>query len=344
MPQRFLRPGITTSDPWNACGYEAQSLYVRLLTVVDDYGRYDGRASIICGACFALRPDMTPNKVEKLISELVENDLVDLYTVDGKKCVQLEKWQERARGASKYPAPQGADDEEAAGGKIYFMQGEDSKRIKIGFTKWNVEQRLNKLQTGSPERLKVLFFFDGTLREERSIHRQFSSFNVGGEWFKGDQEILKFIENKSNLKQTAGSARTILPIPASLAPAIAIASSPKPSPYLNGEQSLMAPPSLVEVLDAWNKTAEKSGLPKCLLMSDKRRRHLTSRIRNEFFIKNWKAALVNISKSPFCLGVSERGWRASFDWFITPDAVAKVMEGKYDQATKRDSDVPQNGY
>jgi len=67
-------------------------------------------------------------------------------------------------------------------------------------------------------------------------------------------------------------------------------------------------------------------------MSDNRRRHLSTRLKEDFFLKNWLAALDKVSKSPFCLGMSERGWRASFDWFITPDAVPKIMEGKYDQA------------
>lgn len=108
---------------------------------------------------------------------------------------------------------------------------------------------------------------------------------------------------------------------------------------------LSPPATLAEILEAWNKTAEKSGLPKCLLISDKRRRFLNSRLKDGFWCQNWQAALVRVSKSPFLLGTSEnsRGWKASFDWFITPDAVAKVMEGKYDQATK---EVPKefNGY
>lgn len=105
MPQRFLRPGIRTSDNWNACSWKAQSLYIRLITLVDDYGRYDGRTAIIHGECFALRSDIKPQETAALVGELSNKKLVVIYEVDSKKYLQLLKWQERTRGESKYPDP-----------------------------------------------------------------------------------------------------------------------------------------------------------------------------------------------------------------------------------------------
>lgn len=106
MPQRFLKPGITTSDNWNACSFEAQSLYIRILTLVDDFGRCDGRLPILHGQCFALRPDIKPQRTAALRWELSENKLVLIYTVDGKEFIQLLRWSERARSEkSKFPDP-----------------------------------------------------------------------------------------------------------------------------------------------------------------------------------------------------------------------------------------------
>ena len=82
-----------------------------------------------------------------------------------------------------------------------------------------------------------------------------------------------------------------------------------------------------EVFEAWNGLGS---VPKCLLVSDKIRRSLQVRLREPFFIENWKPAMQRVVSSCFCRGENERGWRASFDWFITPDAVRKIMEGKYD--------------
>ena len=84
------------------------------------------------------------------------------------------------------------------------------------------------------------------------------------------------------------------------------------------------------ILEEWNRMASGCGLPNCLVLSDKRRRSLALRICDPFFCANWKSAMTRVSRSLFCRGSSDRGWRASFDWFISPDSVAKIMEGKYD--------------
>ena len=106
MPQRFLRPGITTSDAWNSCGWQAQSLYVRILTLVDDWGRYDARIPILHAHCFALRTDVKAQQTAGFRSELQRTGLIVVYVVDGKEYLQVTKWQERTRGAkSKYPDP-----------------------------------------------------------------------------------------------------------------------------------------------------------------------------------------------------------------------------------------------
>lgn len=94
----------------------------------------------------------------------------------------------------------------------------------------------------------------------------------------------------------------------------------------NGKDKRVSSLSLVEVFDAWNA----SGLKPCLVLSDKRRRSLAQRIKEDFFSQNWRSAIKKICESDFCRGKSERGWIASFDWFIQPDTSAKVMEGKYD--------------
>lgn len=114
MPQRFLRPGITNSDRWNAVSFEAQSLFVRILTLVDDFGRYDGRVPILHGQCFALRPDITPQETAAFRSELHAAWLITIYCVDNKDFIQVQKWQERARGErSKYPDPPDPQDSAA---------------------------------------------------------------------------------------------------------------------------------------------------------------------------------------------------------------------------------------
>lgn len=111
MPQRFLRPGITDSEKWNAVPFDAQSLYIRLITLVDDYGRYDGRISVIMGHAFSVWNEMHADcqqdvvKVTASCQQLLTSGLVSFYESGGKKFLQLTNWQERARGKSKWPDP-----------------------------------------------------------------------------------------------------------------------------------------------------------------------------------------------------------------------------------------------
>jgi len=106
MPQRFLKPGLTTSRKWNKCSWQAQSFYVRILTLVDDFGRYEGDAQLLRSLAFPLNEDIRTPQVQKLCDELQANQLAIFYKVDGKDYVQLTNWTERARSdASRYPCP-----------------------------------------------------------------------------------------------------------------------------------------------------------------------------------------------------------------------------------------------
>lgn len=106
MPQRFLRPGITDSDRFNSVSFGAQTLWVRLLTVVDDYGRFDGRCSVLCGRCFSVWNDNNPANqitaadVGKLCDELSKVGLVDIYYVEGKPFLQMLNWREKPRAST----------------------------------------------------------------------------------------------------------------------------------------------------------------------------------------------------------------------------------------------------
>lgn len=52
----------------------------------------------------------------------------------------------------------------------------------------------------------------------------------------------------------------------------------------------------------------------------------------------WQKVIERMSQSDFCLGQNDRGWKAGFDWFIRPDTHIKIMEGKYDNRAKKNTD------
>jgi phage replication O-like protein O len=84
-----------------------------------------------------------------------------------------------------------------------------------------------------------------------------------------------------------------------------------------------------EVIQAWNG----ANLSKCVQVSDGRKKHLMARLSDPFFSENWAAAIERVRESAFCNGHNDRKWKADIDWFLKPDSVARIMEGKYDNKT-----------
>jgi hypothetical protein len=81
------------------------------------------------------------------------------------------------------------------------------------------------------------------------------------------------------------------------------------------------------VVDEWNKHQE---LPRIRLLSDGRKKHLSARMKDTDFVENWLVALDKILQSDFCMGKNRQSWKADFDWFLKPDTMTKILEGKYD--------------
>lgn len=86
-----------------------QSFYIRLITVVDDYGRYEAHPSLLSNECFPYGDDMglaVPRaKIEGMLRSLASRDLLMVYEHEGKQFFQLSRWKERVRTDSKYPDP-----------------------------------------------------------------------------------------------------------------------------------------------------------------------------------------------------------------------------------------------
>ena len=74
---------------------------------------------------------------------------------------------------------------------VYFIQGEVTKLIKIGYTN-DVQKRLKALQQS--EELTLLKQMDDVPRAyETVLHQRFSHLCARGEWFRPKKELLDFI-------------------------------------------------------------------------------------------------------------------------------------------------------
>jgi hypothetical protein len=105
MPARILREEILNSEKyWSVCD-EAKLLFIHLLISVDDTARFSGNNFTLRSRCFSGR-GMEANRMEILLSELSDQDLIRLYDVNGERFVFIPKFKQRLRFFnSKYPDP-----------------------------------------------------------------------------------------------------------------------------------------------------------------------------------------------------------------------------------------------
>ena len=101
--------GILTSDTINALSWEAEVFYRRLQSVADDYGRYDGRVSVLRSMLYPLKIDqVSTSQVQAWLEETVKTGAVRLYEVEGKPFVEVLRFKQRIRSDSKWPSPTNA--------------------------------------------------------------------------------------------------------------------------------------------------------------------------------------------------------------------------------------------
>ncbi len=82
----------------------------RLLTLVDDFGRYEADPQLLASECFPYgSPDGDAITCQQMIAacgQMSASNMVILYEIDGVKYLQLTRWKERSRAIeSRFPAP-----------------------------------------------------------------------------------------------------------------------------------------------------------------------------------------------------------------------------------------------
>ena len=111
MPIRLLRDGILDSDAVCSLSFPAEVFYRRLMSAVDDFGRFDGRLSVLRGRLYALQIDKVREAdITRWIAECEKAGLIALYSAVGKPYVLFHKLGSPRAKESKYPAPPLADE------------------------------------------------------------------------------------------------------------------------------------------------------------------------------------------------------------------------------------------
>jgi hypothetical protein len=106
MPNRYIRESAIESEAINSLSWEAEVFLRRLFNRVDDFGRHSASTQLLRAALFPLQLDrVSEKKTEAILSELESVGLLATYQVDGKKYLQLAKWEQGRAKTSRHPSP-----------------------------------------------------------------------------------------------------------------------------------------------------------------------------------------------------------------------------------------------
>ena len=85
---------------------------------------------------------------------------------------------------------------------------------------------------------------------------------------------------------------------------------------------------IVEVVDFYNQTCTTCKLPKCLKLSDKRKKQIRARLRESGKEKVFEAITI-ASQSEFMNGMNDTGWRADIEFITSANKFLLILEGRY---------------
>lgn len=108
MPVRLIREGILTSERIAKLNWAEEVFYRRLMSVVDDFGRYYATPMLLRAACYPLHLNKVSDPdIEKWLTACVEAALVRVYPAqDGKRYLELLDFRQQVRAKeSKFPQP-----------------------------------------------------------------------------------------------------------------------------------------------------------------------------------------------------------------------------------------------
>ena len=111
MPNRIVRDAILTSEAVSRLDWPEEVFYRRLMSVVDDYGRCEANPQLLRSRCYPLQVDkVRVADIARWMAACQKAGLIAHYEVSGKAYLQIEKFGQQQRSASKCPAPPGGAD------------------------------------------------------------------------------------------------------------------------------------------------------------------------------------------------------------------------------------------
>lgn len=108
MPNRIIKESIRKSESIDELSWFEEVFFYRLITLCDDYGRYDARPKILKADLFPLKDGITLKQISDALNKLSTVGMVQVYEYDQKPYLQLIAWgqhQQIRNKRSKFPEP-----------------------------------------------------------------------------------------------------------------------------------------------------------------------------------------------------------------------------------------------
>lgn len=108
MPDRLIRESWCASETIDRLTPFEETVFARMIVNCDDFGRMDGRASVVCSRLFVTRRSIREKTVMAAVKRLEEEGLILCYAVEGRPYIQMQGWGKHQRirnQRSKFPAP-----------------------------------------------------------------------------------------------------------------------------------------------------------------------------------------------------------------------------------------------
>lgn len=110
MPNRIIRDAILSSEKMATLAWPEEVFYRRLMSIVDDYGRYEANPQLLRARCYPLQTDaVRVADISRWMAACQKAGLILDYAVQGKRYLEITNFQQQQRSASKYPAPLASD-------------------------------------------------------------------------------------------------------------------------------------------------------------------------------------------------------------------------------------------
>lgn len=90
-------------------------------------------------------------------------------------------------------------------------------------------------------------------------------------------------------------------------------------------------------VEHWNASCKGTKINQILRFTSARQRKLKNRLDDRFFVDNWRSAIQRLASVPE-FSKDQPSWTPSIDWFLKPNSVISIVEGKYDNWGRGRSD------